>query len=130
VLLLVDGDVVATVVEHVAVDTPVEEGGLVDTDQANEALDPEDALEALEPDDVEHLVVAPSAVVADIPASSGSGDLSPIEPRATSRAAAARPQRDGFGGGRRRGRERRTRTTAVHSSHSDATLRHSLFSVR
>ena len=81
-LLLFDLDVVETVVEHAAADTPVEDGGLVDTDQVNEALNPDDALEALDRDDVEHPVVAPSVVVADIPAWSGSDDVASIEPRA------------------------------------------------
>jgi len=82
VLLLFDLDAVETVVEHAAADTPVEDGGLVDTDQVNEALNPDDVLEALDRDDVEHPVVAPSVVVADISAWSDSDDVALIEPRA------------------------------------------------
>jgi len=60
----------------------VEDGGLVDTEDVNEVLNPDDVLEALDADDVEHPLVAPSVVVADIPASASSGEAASIDPRA------------------------------------------------
>lgn len=60
----------------------MEDGGLVDTENVNEVLNPEDVLEALEADDVENPLVASSVVVADIPATSGSGEEASIDQRA------------------------------------------------
>jgi len=82
VLLLDDLDVVETVVEHAADDTPVEDDGLVDTEDVNEVLNPEDVLEVLDADDVEHPLVAPSIVVAEISASTGSGEAASVDARA------------------------------------------------
>jgi len=55
---------------------------LVDTEDVNEVLNPEEVLEARDADDVEHPLVASSVVVADIPASSGSGEAASIDERA------------------------------------------------